>query len=181
MRTSEFLREGIAAATIARMEQNGEVLRLGRGLWQLSDAEVETGHTLAEIAKLIPKGIICLTSALSYHDLTDKLPREIFVAIDRKDWRPRVHGVRVMRFSPKAMQVGVEDLVIEGVTVRITSPAKTVVDMFRYRGTLGIDLALEGLKACLRQRKATPSEIARTAADLGVLRVIQPYMEALSV
>lgn len=181
-RLSELTRAGISAATVSRLERRGEVVRLGRGLYQLPDAPLDANHTLAEAAKLVPRGIICLASALAYHDLTDRIPSHVWMAIGPKDWRPRVGGpaVRFVRFGPKVLTAGVEEHVIEGVPVRVYGPAKTVVDLFRYRRTLGLDLAIGGLKEALRHGKATPADVARYAVDGGIWKVVQPYLEALT-
>lgn len=182
-RLSEFKREGITAATVSRLERQGAVLRLGRGLYQLPDAPTETHHTLAEAAKLVPKGVVCLVSALAYHELTDRIPRQVWMAIGPKDWLPRIDRprIRFVRFSPRALASDVEVHMIEGVSVRITTPARTVIDLFRYRRSIGINAAIEGAKAALRERKATPAEIARRAEEAGVWRVVQPYIEALTI
>ncbi|MGD1038721.1 MAG: type IV toxin-antitoxin system AbiEi family antitoxin domain-containing protein [Roseiarcus sp.] len=190
VRLGEFTKEGITAATIRRLEQKGQVTRLARGLYQLPGAELNTHHTLVEAAKLVPKGVICLTSALAYHELTDAISSRVWMAIGPKDWRPRVADppLQLVRFGPKVLESGVETHRIEGVPVRIYNPAKTIVDMFRYRhaaGTRyrqspGLNLAIEGLRNGLRSRKATASAIAKFAADAGVWKVIEPYLDAMT-
>ncbi|TWT11529.1 type IV toxin-antitoxin system AbiEi family antitoxin domain-containing protein [Reyranella sp. CPCC 100927] len=189
-RLSEFTRVGITAATISRMKENGLVLQLGRGLYQLPDAPLDANHSLAEASKLVPIGTICLVSALAFHDLTDTIPSRVWMAIGPKDRRPNTTHppIQFVRFGDKVLRAGVEAHSIESVTVRVYNPAKTVVDMFRYRASAGrryqrspgLNLALEGLGAALRQRKATPSEIARFATDAGVWRVVQPYLQAMT-
>lgn len=189
-RLSEFIAAGITSATIARMEKRGELLQLGRGLYQLPDAELDANHSLAEAAKRVPKGIICLVSALAFHELTDTIPSRIWVAIGSTDRRPKIESppIQFVRFGVKTLDVGIEEHVIEGVQVRIYSPAKTVVDLFRYRRqegrrfqqSTGLNLALEGLREALRSGKARPSEIASYAQDAGVWKVVQPYLEALT-
>lgn len=179
MRTRDFLAQGIAATTITRLVQAGEIARLGRGLYQLSDAEIEAGHSLAEMAKQIPRGIVCLTSALVYHELTDQLPHQIFIAIGAKDWRPRLAGVRIVRFDDQCLSQDIADHCIEGVPVRITTPIRTIIDSFRYRRVLGSGVAVAALKACLQQRRATPGNIAGMAAEYGMLPVMEPYLEAM--
>lgn len=181
---------GITAATISRMKERGLVLRLGRGLYQLPDASFDTHHALAEAAKLVPKGVVCLISALAFHELTDTISRAVWMAIGPKNRRPRVEQPKliIVRFGPKVSSSGIEEHVIEGVKVRIFNPAKTVVDLFRYRhraGKLyqkspGLNLALEGMREALRQRKATPAEIARYAEEGGVWNAIRPYLEAMT-
>jgi predicted transcriptional regulator of viral defense system len=194
-RLSELTDVGITAATISRMEQKGEVVRLARGLYQLPNAPLDASHSLAEAAKLVPKGVICLQSALAYHDLTDRIPPSIWMAIGFKDWRPRITSppIQIMRFGPKVFASGIEEHTIEGVTVRIYGAAKTIVDEFRSshkagvlsREGLGYNLttAIEALRNALRQRKATPAEIARFAVEAGpnIWEIVRPYLEALTV
>jgi predicted transcriptional regulator of viral defense system len=188
-RLSEFKKAGITAATLSRMRGKGIVLRLGRGLYQLADAELDANHSLAEAAKLVPKGTICLVSALAYHGLTDTIPPRVWVAIGTRDRRPTIAypPLQVVRFSDKVLRTGIEQHVIEGVPVKIYSPAKTVVDLFRYRknqgrryqNSTGLNLALEALREALRKRRATPSEIAAFAHEAGIWKIIQPYLEAM--
>jgi len=189
-RMRELLKAGVTAATVSRMQKNGQVVQLGRGLYQLPDAPLDVNHALAQAAKRVPKGIICLTSALAYHELTDTIPSRVWMAIGPKDWRPRVTSpaIQFVRFGAKVRDAGVKEHLIEGVPVRIYNPAKTVVDLFRYRQSAGkryqkspgLNLAIEGLREALRLRKATPSEIARYATEGGVWKVVQPYLEAMT-
>ena len=190
VRLSEFTEAGIAASTISRMKEKGLVRQLGRGLYQLPDASLDANHSLAEAAKLVPKGVVCLVSALAYHELTDTMPSRIWMAIGAKDRRPRVTSpaIQFVRFGTKVLTTGVKEHLVEGVAVRITTPAKTVVDLFRYRQSAGkryqkspgLNLAIEGLREALRLRKATPSEIARYAAEGGIWKVVRPYLEAMT-
>jgi len=181
-RLSEFRRAGITAATVSRLEASGAITRLARGLYQLADADVDANHTLAEVSKLVPKGVICLTSALAYHGLTDQIPASVWLAIGPKDWRPRLTypPMRFAHYSAEQLKRGVEHHRIDGVSVPVFSAAKTVADMFRYRRTVGLRVAIEGLRETIRERKATPAEIARYATDAGVWKVMEPYVSALT-
>jgi predicted transcriptional regulator of viral defense system len=189
-RITELTEEGVTRATVARMLEKGLVRQLSRGIYQLPDAQTDAHHALAEAAKRVPKGTVCLLSALAYHELTDTIPRSVWMAIGPKDWRPVVSHppLQIVRFSGKLLGEGVEDHKIEGVTVRIYNPAKTVVDLFRYRRSAGkryktspgLNIALEGLREALRQRKATPAQIAEYAAEAGIWKVVQPYLEAMT-
>jgi len=189
-RPREFAKEGVTAATLARMRQRGLILQLSRGLYQLPDAAADTNHSLAEAAKSVPKGVVCLVSALAYHELTDTIPRSVWMAIGPKDRRPAVAHppLQIVRFRDKMLSAGVEEHRIEGVPVRIYNSAKTVVDLFRYRQSAGrryktspgLNLALEGLREVLRQRKATPAAIAEYASEAGIWKVLQPYLEAMT-
>ena len=181
-RLSELVAKGITAATVSRLEREGVLLRLARGLYQLADASLDVNHTLAEVSKLVPKGVICLTSSLAFHGLTDQIPPKVWMAIGPKDWHPTFEypPVRFARFSGPRLLLGVENHVIDGVSVPIFGVAKTVADLFRYRQTVGVNVALEGLREALRQKKASPSEIATEAADAKVWKIMEPYMSALT-
>lgn len=182
-RLSELLRAGITAATVSRLERQGAVVRLGRGLYQLPDAPLDANHALAEATKRVRRGVICLVSAAAFHDLMDRIPAEVWMAIGPKDWRPRLDTPRIhfVRFSAKTLKAGIEEHAIEGVPVRIYDPAKTVIDLFRYRRRVGLNVAIESLKEALRQRKATPAKIAQYADQVGVWETVRPYLEALTV
>ncbi|MDW4497921.1 type IV toxin-antitoxin system AbiEi family antitoxin domain-containing protein [Sulfitobacter sp. D35] len=182
VRLSEFKAAGITAATISRMRQDGNVIRLGRGLYQLPDAPLDSNHRLAEAAKRVPKGVVCLTSALAFHELTDQLPRSVWLAIGKNDWSPTTDetSLRIVRFTDKLLKEDVEMTSIEGVPVKVFGVAKTIADCFRHRRSVGQSIALEGLQEALRQRKATPAEIAESAAHGGVATVVRPYLEALT-
>ena len=182
VRLAELRSVGVTAATVSRMERDGEVIRLARGLYQLPDAPLEAGHSLAEAAKRLPKGIVCLVSALAFHGLTDQLPKKVWLAIGKKDWAPRSDGmpIRVVRFTESLLAESVETHMIESVPVKVFGVAKTVADCFRHRNKIGLSVAIEGLQEALRQRKATPAEIAHQAEHGGVSTVIRPYLEALT-
>ncbi len=182
VRLSEFKAAGITAATIGRMRKDGEVLRLARGLYQLPDASLDVNHSLAEAAKRVPKGVVCLTSALAFHELTDQLPRSVWLAIGKNDWSPTDDrtALRIVRFTDHLLKEDVETTSIEGVPVKVFGVAKTIADCFRHRRSVGHSVALEGLQEALRQRKATPAEIARSAANGGVSTIVRPYLEALT-
>lgn len=145
-------------------------------------AELDPNHNMAEAAKRVPKGVVCLVSALAFHGLTDQLPSKVWMAIATKDWAQRRAGtpIRIVRFADSLRREGVETHVIEGVAVKVFGLAKTVADCFRQRGKVGLSVAIEGLQEALRQRKATPAEIVRQAEKGGVSTVIRPYLEALT-
>lgn len=189
-RASELLKEGVTATTLSRMLTDGQIIQISRGLYQLPDAPTDVNNALAQAAKRVPKGIICLTSALAFHELTDTIPSRVWMAIGAKDWRPVVTSpaIQFVRFGEKVLNKGIQQPTIEGVPVRLYNPAKTVVDLFRYRQSAGkryqkspgLNLAIEGLREALRTRKASPSEIARYATEGGVWKVVQPYLEAMT-
>ncbi len=181
-RLSEFTDAGITAATIGRMVRKGDVNRLARGLYQLPDAPLDTDHSLAEAAKRVPRGVVCLVSALAYHGLTDQLPRAVWMAIGTRDWMPKEErpAMRIVRFTNAFLTDDVLTVDIENVPVQVFGIAKTIADCFRHRRKVGQTVALEGLQEALRQRKASPAQIARHAERGGVATVIRPYLEALT-
>ena len=181
-RLAEIRQVGITAATVCRLQRAGIITRLGRGLYQLTDAIVESNHSLAETTKRVPKGVICLVSALAFHGITDQMPRKIWVAIGPKDWKPQIDypPLRIVRFAEKFLRDDIETHYIEGVQVPIFSVAKTIADVFRHRRSIGIDVAVSALKEALRQRKTTPSEVSACAMHGGVWKTRRPYLEALT-
>ena len=170
VRLAEFRAKGVTAAAISRMERASAVVRLGRGLYQLPHAAVDAHHVLAEASKRVPKGVICLVSALAFHDLTDQMPARVWMAIAPKAWRPRIEypAIRFVRFPKERLEKGVEFHVIDGVRVPIFGVANTVADVFRYRRVLGTTLAIEGLRETLRRKKTTPAQISKQAVEGGV-------------
>jgi len=181
-RLADLRAAGVTAATMTRMANDGEVVRLARGLYQLADAELDAQHSLAEAASRVPKGIICLTSALAFHGLTDQLPRKVWIAIGVRDWAPEPSSppLRIVRMTNALLDDGVETHTIESVRVKVFSIAKTIADCFRHRRSVGLTIALEGLQEALRQRKVTPAVMSRQAAKSGVATVMRPYLEALT-
>jgi predicted transcriptional regulator of viral defense system len=181
-RPRDAARWGISRTAIQRLVEAGKVERLGRGLYAPVGVRVTEHHTLAEAAKRVPAGVVCLLSALSFHGMTTQNPHEVWVAIDVKahkptpDWPP----IRIVRFSGEALTSGVETHVIEGVTVAITSRAKTVADCFKFRNKIGVDVAVEALREYLRKRGRSMDDLLEAAQVCRVSRVMQPYLEALS-
>jgi predicted transcriptional regulator of viral defense system len=181
LRLRDFIAEKIEPETVARLVRNGQVIRPARGLYQLPDAPVDAAHSLAEAALLVPKGIVCLISALQFHGLTLQMPSAVWMAIERTAWKPNISypPLRFVRFSGWAMTEGVERYPIESGKVRITNPARTIVDCFRYRNKVGIDVAMEGLRQAIRQRKCTPDQLWRYAKKARVWTVMRPYVETV--
>jgi len=180
MRLRDFAAHGIGPETLARLVRDGIVVRPARGLYQLAAGSADARRTLAEAAALVPKGIVCLVSALQFHGLTLQMPSSIWMAIARTAWRPRIDypPIRFVRFAGPALTEGIEHHRIESVAVPITAPARTIVDCFRYRAKVGIDVAMEGLREGLRQRKATSDQLWRDATKARVWSIMKPYVEA---
>jgi len=181
MRGIELSNAGIHPETLARMLKDQTLTRVTRGLYQLADAEVTAPHNLAEVAKLVPKGVICLVSALQFHELTLQMPSRVWLAIGSRARKPRFDypPTRVVRFGPQALSLGVQTHTVDGVSVPIFDPAKTVVDCFRFRQHVGLDVAIEGLHSVVRSGKAKPAQIVDYARDTRIWSVLRPYLETV--
>lgn len=173
---------GIHPEYLRRLASRGELARVGRGLYALPDAEITEHHSLAEVAARVPHGVVCLLTALRVHDLGTQNPKNVWLAIDRKAALPRLKypPLRIVRFSKPALTQGVEERRVEGVLVRLTTPARTVVDCFKYRNKIGLDVALEALRALRRRKDFKLDELWKYAALQRVARVMKPYLEAIA-
>jgi predicted transcriptional regulator of viral defense system len=182
LRARELTQYGIAREYLVRLMRAGQLIRVGRGLYMLPDADLTESHSLAEAAKRVPTGIVCLLSALRFHDLTTQAPFEVWLALPPTMRRPRpgIPPLRVVRFSGLALTEGVEGHVIEGVLVRVYSPAKTVADCFKYRNKIGLDVALEALRETWRARRAMMDELWHYAGVCRVATIMRPYLESLA-
>ena|ERR1700733_385084 len=181
LRLKDFIAKDIDPETLARLVRSGQVVRPARGLYQLSDAPVDATHVLAEAAALVPRGIVCLISALQFHGLTLQMPSAVWMAIERTAWKPTISypPVRFVRFSGWAMTEGVERYPVHSRKLPITNPARTIVDCFRYRNKIGIDVAMEGLREGIRKRKCTPDELWRYAKKARSWTIMRPYVETV--
>lgn len=166
---------------LQRLVAAGSIEKVGRGLYRLAAAEPDEFETIAMVSTAVPSGIVCLLSALLIHGIGTQAPREVWIALDRKARKPTglATAVRIVRFSGPMLTYGVQVRSILGVPVRITSPARTVVDCFRYRSKLGLDVALEALREALRLRIATIDEIVRAAEVCRARTVLNTYLEVL--
>jgi predicted transcriptional regulator of viral defense system len=172
---------GIPREYLLRLHQQGRLNRPGRGIYTLPDAEVTERHSYAEVAKRVPEGILCLLSSLAFHEITTQSPAAVWIALPKGARTPAITSpnLRIVRLTEPSLTVGIEEYMVEGVSVRVYSAAKTVADCFKFRNKIGIDVSVEALKDCLRQKKATVNEIYRYAKICRVSNVIRPYMEAL--
>lgn len=175
-------RLGISFRDLERLVATGEVERIAQGLYRISSAQATEFETIAMVWSAVPNGIVCLLSALRLHDIGTQAPHEVWLAIDRKARKPaRLPAkTRIIRFSGAMLQYGVITRPISAVQVKVTSPARTVVDCFRYRNKLGLDVALEALRDAVDSRKATLSEIWRAAEVCRARTVMRPYLETLA-
>lgn len=181
LRPRDLTAHGISRHYLARLVAEGTLLRVGRGLYMLPDAPITENHTFAEASKRVPNAVVCLLSALRFHELTTQSPFQVWLAIENKAWQPQVEGLalRFVYFSGNAFQAGIDTHLIEGVTVQIYNPAKTVCDCFKYRHKIGLDVAIEALRDGLYTRKCTVADLWRYAGICRVQRVMQPYLEAI--
>ena len=165
-----------------RLHRQGLLERPSRGIYVLADAEPTEHQSLAEACKRVPHGVICLLSALRFPGLTTQAPFEVWVAIGAKARHPKVvyPPLRIVRFSVEALTRGIEENRIQGVPVRVTNPARAVVDCFKYRNKIGLDVALEALRDFRRQKNGTMDDLYRTAQDRHMATVMRPYLESLA-
>jgi predicted transcriptional regulator of viral defense system len=181
LRTTEALALGIHPRTFYALRDEGRLLQASRGLYELAEKELTEHHSLVIACKRVPKGIICLLSALRFHDLTTQAPFEVWLALDRLTRKPKngYPPLRISRFSGQALEAGVEEHEIEGVKVRVYNVAKTVADCFKYRNKIGLDVALEALREGWRERRFTMDALWRYGKICRVANVMRPYLEML--
>ncbi len=182
VRPRDLAERDIPPDYLDRLYRRGLVERVARGVYAWPEAEVTEHHTLAEAARLVPRGVVCLLSALRFHGLTTQSPHELWLALPPKAWSPRVKypKLRVMRFSGPALSEMVEEHPVEGVQIRVYTPAKTVADCFKFRNKVGSDVALEALRDCWRSRKATMDELWTAARICRMTNVMRPYLESIA-
>jgi len=181
-RAGEALERGLSFRDLSHGVESGELEKISPGLYRIAAIPPTELETIAMVSKAVPNSVVCLLSALSIHHIGTQLPHDVWLAIDRKARKPRIRvpaRVRFVRFSGSMLTYGVETRKAQGGTFRITSPARTVVDCFRYRNKVGLDVALEALRDVIRSRAATMDEISRAADVCRASRVMRPYIEAL--
>ncbi len=183
IRTAEVVEQGFAYVHLSRLVQKGMIRRVGRGLYEpLELRSLSEHYSLAEAAKAIPGGVICLLSALVYHGIGTQMPSQVWIAIDRYRRKPRVAAlpIRLVWLSEPLLKTGIATLEIDGIPVLITTPARTVADCFKFRNEIGLDVALEALREGLHERKFTRNELVTEAKMCRVWTVLRPYLEATS-
>lgn len=181
LRMSQAAQAGIHRDTLRAMLEQGELEKLSRGLYRLTDAPLPAHPDLATVAAKVPQGVICLISALAYHELTTQIPHEVYLAIDRNSQPPRIDfpPVRTFRFSGPAFTEGIEEHPLGAVTIRVYSREKTLADCFKFRNRIGLDTCLEALRGYRESRGFNPDELLRYAVVCRVQRIMRPYVEAL--
>jgi predicted transcriptional regulator of viral defense system len=173
---------GIPRSVLGRLVEDGLLERVGRGLYRSPQAELGPHHTLVEVAAQVPSGVVNLLSALAFHDLTDELPGAVWLAIPRGSQSPKVDTVRLELTwtAPRFLTLGVVHHTIEGITVPVTDPARTVADCFKYRSRVGVDVAIAALRDYLATHRAGRDTLWRMAELCRVRSVLRPYLESLS-
>jgi predicted transcriptional regulator of viral defense system len=173
---------GIPRNYLGRLTRAGKLEKIGRGLYSSPEASATEHRTLLEVCKKVPHAVVCLSSALRFHELTTENPFEVWIALKRGTWTPRAGypPIRVVRFSGQSFDFGVAEYSVEGGNIRVYTPAKTVADCFKFKSKVGTDLAIQALRECFRQKKASMDELWTAAKVCRVANVMRPYMESLS-
>lgn len=181
LRPRDLLARGLPGAYLGRLAQEGLVERVGRGLYRSRSIEITEQHTLAEVCRRVPQGVVCLLSALRFHNLTTQSPAEVWLALGNTARVPKTDllPLRIVRFSGVALATGIEEHLVEGVPVRVYDPAKTAVDCFKFRNKIGLEVALEALRAGWRERRFTMDQLWRYAVICRMTNVMRPYLESL--
>lgn len=183
LRSCDLKALGIPRMVIVRLIGKGELERVARGLYRKPNTFLSEKETMVNIAIKVPKAVFCLLSALQFHELTTQLPREVWIAMPRGSHTPKMDypSIRMIQYSKAAYSAGIEDHKVDQTLLRVYSPAKTVVDCFKFRNKIGLDVALEALNDVLKKKKATMDEIYRFAKLERVHKVMQPYLEAMMI
>jgi predicted transcriptional regulator of viral defense system len=181
LRTSQILAAGVHRRNLYALRDAGIVVRVSRGVYQLAELPPLSEPDIITVASRVPNGVICLVSALHFYGLTTEIPRHVSVALPRGATRPKLDWppLLVYRFSKTMFEPGIETRKIEGVPVRIYVPAKTVADCFRFRNRLGLDVAIEALRAGLAERLFTLGEIMHYAEICRVGKIVRPFLDAM--
>ncbi len=181
IRTSEALKKGIHPRTLYSLRDTGEIEQISRGLYRLSTLKPISNPDLVTVACRFPKAVICLMSALSYHGLTTEIPHSVYIALEKGAEEPIIDypPLSVHRFSKKSFEGGIDVYDIDGVSVRIYSPEKTLADCLKFRDKIGIDIFLDALKLYKSKNKFRVNEVLKYARICRVENVIKPYLEVL--
>lgn len=166
---------------LTRLTAAGLLEKVGRGLYRLPDAQVSEFESLGTVATRVPQAVFCLLTALQFHELTTQLPRQIWIAMPRGSHAPRIDypPIKMMQFTGEVYTAGVEEVDRDGVKLRVYGAAKTVVDCFKHRNKIGLDVALEALKDARSRNRASADDIWRYAKICRVANVMRPYLESI--
>jgi predicted transcriptional regulator of viral defense system len=179
--TAEAIRKGVHPRTLYALRDSGALNQITRGVYRLAELEAVSSPDLVTVASRAPHAVICLISALSFHNLTTQIPHEVSIAIPQNFRIPRIHypPVVVHKFAAESFEAGIEEHRIDGVTVRIYSPEKTLTDCFKFRNKIGMDVVLEALKLYKERRKFNLEGLLKYARICRVEKVMRPYLEAI--
>jgi predicted transcriptional regulator of viral defense system len=182
IRPRDLATRNIARTTLSRLCTQGIVQKVGHGLYRLTNAEASEHDMLIEACMAVPNGVVCLLSALRFHELTTQSPHQIWMAIDVKARIPKTElPIKYMRFSGSALQQGVLTRKLHGASIRVYSPAKTVADCFKFRNKIGLDVALEALRECNKKGLCSIDELWQYAKLCRVGNVMRPYLETMTL
>ena len=181
LRMNEALQAGIHRRMLYSMLEAGLIEQLNRGLYRLSDLPPLGNPDLVSVALKVPSGVICLISALAYHEITTQIPHEVYVALERGMEAPKLDHppLRIFWFSGQAFTLGIQTHKIDGIPLPIYSPGKTIADCFKYRNKIGLDTAIEALKLYRGKKRFKADDLMKFARACRVEKIIRPYLEAL--
>lgn len=181
LRTQQALNLGISSRTLYALRDMGRIIRLSRGLYQLADRPVSEYYDLVIAAQRVQQGIVCLLSALEYHQLTTQIPHQVYLALPKDAEKPRLEypPLRLFWFSGESYQAGIEEHILDGAVVRIYCAEKSVADCFKFRNKVGLDVTLEALKLYRKSEDFDLGNLVAFARIDRVEKVMQPYLEAL--
>lgn len=173
---------GIHREYLLRLYRKGNLERIGRGLYALPGTHTSASLVLAEISKRLPNAVICLISALEFHNLTTQVAHSVWIAIENKSWEPTFDypPLEIVRLTGRAFSFGVEKHKVDRITVKVYSPARTVADCFKFRNKIGLDVALEALRETWQSRKVNMDELWKAAKVCRVTNVMRPYLESIT-
>ena len=182
LRARDLVAAGLPTIALTRLVSAGKLERVGRGVYRLPDLPVSEHRSLAEVAIRVPRGVVCLVSALNVHEIGTQLPHAVWLALPRQTVSPRIDtpSLRVIRMSGSSLTEGIETIVADGVEVRVFNAAKTVADCFKFRNKIGLDVALEALHDGWRKRRFTMDQLWRYAVINRVANVMRPYLESVA-
>jgi len=181
VRPRDVEQAGISREYLRRLYLSGKLIRISRGLYALPDTLTSEFSTLAEVSKRAPNAVICLLTALQFHNLTTQAPHQVWIAIENKQRKPKFDypPIELFRFTGQAFNFGVEMHTVNSVEIKVYSPAKTVVDCFKFRNKIGLDVAIESLRETWRSKKATMDELWEASKVCRVSNVMRPYLELI--
>lgn len=181
VRARDLQAKGYSPEVLRRLVTEGRLIARSRGIYVPADASPSERETLATVALRVPHGVVCLISALRFHELTTQNPAEVWLAIDNKAWEPKTDlPLRIVRFSGPALRAGVEEHAVDKIHIRVYGAAKTIADCFKYRRKIGTDVAIEALRDCWSKRLCTIDDLWKYAKICRVTNVMRPYLESVA-